>query len=366
MNTADTNQTPVDTAANAPEASNDALPPASVAEPVVEPVAAIVEQLTPGAYLRAAREKAGLSIGDLAGRLRMGGRQIDALEKAEYAALPTGTFLRGFVRNYARAVGADSAQAIALLEQTHADGQPLKSPNIVVPSQNIKLVPAGGELASPKWRVAIALGALLLFALAFAYLWQYVRPNIVDSAARAAVEQPVDIPPATKPAPIADTPPAAVAVAPAPPATDTAPAAQQPAVNDAKPDAKPEAKADTKSEPKVERKPDPKPAAPEANAKTAATAVEKADSKPAAAPRAIGTGVLGFTFTGESWVEVTDAGGKILISRRFRAGEAEEATGKTPLSVVIGNAQATRMAFNGTEFNLAPFTRVSVARVVVK
>ena len=60
-----------------------------------------------GAALRAAREAAGLSIDDVAQQLKLAPRQVQALEDDDYARLPGRTFVRGFVRNYARFVRLD-------------------------------------------------------------------------------------------------------------------------------------------------------------------------------------------------------------------------------------------------------------------
>ena len=79
-----------------------------------------------------------------------------------------------------------------------------------------------------------------------------------------------------------------------------------------------------------------------------------------------GSGVLGFTFSGESWVEVVDRNGKTVLDIKFKDGETEELIGRAPFTVVIGNAKATRMAYDGKEIDLVPHTRVSVARVTVK
>ena len=79
-----------------------------------------------------------------------------------------------------------------------------------------------------------------------------------------------------------------------------------------------------------------------------------------------GGAALGFTFSGDSWVEVVDGAGKTILSRRFKSGDAEEIAGRAPLAVVIGNASTTRMAFNGREFDLVPHTRGAVARMTVK
>jgi cytoskeleton protein RodZ len=65
-------------------------------------------------------------------------------------------------------------------------------------------------------------------------------------------------------------------------------------------------------------------------------------------------------------VEVVDGGGRIVISRRYAAGEADEVAGRGPFSIVVGNAQATRVAYNGREFDLAPHTKSTVARLTVK
>src|SRR5690242_20187105 len=90
----------------------------------------------PGPLLAAERQRLGWSVGDVAAKLRMSIAQIEALERADYARLPTGTFLRGFVRSYAKLLGADPVVALELLERAHAES---RRPGIVVPSQNIKI-----------------------------------------------------------------------------------------------------------------------------------------------------------------------------------------------------------------------------------
>ena len=55
-----------------------------------------------GARLRQAREMRSLSVSDIALSLKLGTRQIEALEDGDWEVLPGQTFIRGFVRNYAR------------------------------------------------------------------------------------------------------------------------------------------------------------------------------------------------------------------------------------------------------------------------
>ncbi len=74
---------------------------------------AAVPIATAGTRLRDARVAAGLSIDAVAQQLKLAPRQVVALEECDFAALPGRTFVRGFVRNYARLLRLD---AVALLE----------------------------------------------------------------------------------------------------------------------------------------------------------------------------------------------------------------------------------------------------------
>ena len=58
-----------------------------------------------GQTLRIAREAQKLSVGDVALRLRLMQRQIEAIESDDFDSLGQPVFARGFVRNYARLLG---------------------------------------------------------------------------------------------------------------------------------------------------------------------------------------------------------------------------------------------------------------------
>ena len=88
----------------------------------IEPVAAAVSAASPGAALKAAREAKSFSTLDIARKLRLSARQIEALERDDYAALPGKTFARGFVRNYAKVVELDPDEIVALVEPMFEQG----------------------------------------------------------------------------------------------------------------------------------------------------------------------------------------------------------------------------------------------------
>src|SRR5512145_146488 len=71
--------------------------------------------LNVGMALREAREHLGMSVNDIADRIKFAPKQVEALEANDFAHLPRATFLRGFVRSYARVVQMDEAVLIAAL-----------------------------------------------------------------------------------------------------------------------------------------------------------------------------------------------------------------------------------------------------------
>lgn len=79
-------------------------------------VAAAHEPAGVGATLRSMRESRRISVNEASQRLKYSVRQIQALEAENWASLPAGVPLRGFVRNYARYLEADVDSVLVLLD----------------------------------------------------------------------------------------------------------------------------------------------------------------------------------------------------------------------------------------------------------
>ena len=336
-----------------------------------------------GELLSAGREQAGLSIADVANRLRMSVKQIGALERGDYTAIPAGTFLRGFVRNYAKAVGVDIETALKVLERTHTDGLAVAASPVVAPAtfaEPVAFQARGEALATPKSRAIIAVLLVACLAAVVWYWWQFVRPHLADGgrpAEKEVVVQPVLLPALpTATAAAGSTVDSTAAQDPTPAAGTTVAGVGGKSTNTGRDTNAPpvEATGTTLVPPSPNATPVRALAAPgmtalsptQSNLEKSPVTPAAANEKDAKSKRAGETGVIGFTFSGESWVEVVDGTGRTIISRRYKSGEAEEATGRGPFSIVVGNAQSTRMAYNGREFDLAPHTKATVARVTVK
>lgn len=323
---------------------------------------------SPGAILAAERERQGLSRADIAQRLHMSVSQVEALESADYERLPRGTFLRGFTRNYARVVGLDGAALVELLSE---DAPPSRSPGIVVPSQNIRFDPLGARLANPYVKAAGIAAVAIVLGFAAMYWWLFIRPQGVAAAGYAkkvAAESPrspavLSVPPPASGPPAELTPLATPApntdVAGLPPAPEPAPAAPLPVSASPAPVSVPAPAPTQAASPAL-----PAPAAAVPAAKPAEPApARRAEAE--GAPAVPGGASIRLAFKAPAWVEITDSKGRVLLSRTHPAGSEAEVAGKPPFTLVIGNAPEVRLSYNGREVDLAPHTRVAVARLTL-
>jgi cytoskeleton protein RodZ len=272
-------------------------------------------QASVGRILRDAREAQGVTLDDAAVRLRLMHRQVEAMERDDFESLGQPVFARGFVRNYARLLGLAPDPLLARME-----GAPVERAAVspVEPSLS------RSWLTSP-WLLLLLLGLLLVVAVPVAlYLW------LNSEAGDGPVKQLPSVA-QSHPAPAAAAAPAtAAAPVPAPVA------ATAPAVQDA-------------------------PASPVASAAAGAErAVPAAASEPAAGS------VLHIEFGDESWTEIRDASGRMLLRQLNPADSRVDIQGQPPFDVVIGNAPQVRMTYNGRPIDLKPFTDATVARFTLE
>ena len=239
-----------------------------------------------GARLRAAREKRGLSLLQAAERLHLDARTVQALEEEDFAALGADVYVRGHLRRYAEAVGESPAQ----LQQLYSSGTHAARPDLTrIPRRE-----------PDERRSRLLLPALLLvvgFAIAGLLWWLLTLPG----------EKARPLP--------ADRTPGAVA-APAPEAAGAATVA---------PGSGPVAA----------------PVAAEGSAAPPTT------SRGAAPVGGSGEARLDLIFSSASWVEISDASGRQLLHGLIEGGNTRTLAGRAPLLVVLGNAPAVALRFNG-------------------
>lgn len=258
------------------------------------------------AQLRAERK---LSIADVAQRLKYGTRQIEALEAEEFERLPGATFVRGMVRGYAKLLETDPEPLLGALDQSYVPGEV----DLDLRDRGVPFAKSGKR---GTWTYSILLLLVLVVLAGVLYEWRLGA----HPWARFASSTPPPLQKQAQPQPAPA--PAVLREEPQPPAT---PAAAPPA---------------------------------------AAAAAEIAPP-PSPQPSSGGEGRIRLEFGGESWVEIKDGDGKMLMSQLNPTGSRRVVSGRSPLSLVIGNAANVRLVYNDKPVDLKPYIQIEVARLTL-
>lgn len=322
----------------------------------VEAEAPAVMQPAVGEQLRAAREAKGMRSADVAQALKLSTRQVDALEAGDWSGLPGQTFIRGFVRNYARLLRLDPDVLVSQLDPRLMP----ELPRLDVSSSISAALPRTGGPQRRDFMVVLA-GLLLVVLAVLAFF--FVPPDFWQSrlAEWSAASARVDAPAAESSAPI-DAAPAEPAPPVAPPPAPEAPAptaaaAAAPVSAASAPAAQPVLQ--PVSQPS---QPLPQSAAPPAP--VAAPAAQPASTAAATAPARAGGVQL--AFTQPSWVEIRDRSGQIIFSQLNPAGSQRYVEGEPPFALVVGNATHVTVKYKGKPVELSQRSKDDVARLTLE
>ncbi|UTA49180.1 DUF4115 domain-containing protein [Simiduia sp. 21SJ11W-1] len=309
------------------------------------------ELSTPGAFLQREREAQKLDEKSVAAKLRITRSKLAALESDSYDQFPGETFIKGYLRAYARLLQLDEAQVL----QRYTDYVAAHSEvsQLVAPSrpQGVVSALAGESMKAsggvPKW----AAGAVVV-AIAFAVAYYFLAPGAPSGqVAKPAVITETDS--SSGNAPAHET----VEVAADAPAADAfegdadIPAEGANSGTETNDDASAANAAEQASQ---------APAVTENSDSDAAPAAAVANHLDARAPDQ-----LALEFTGECWVEISDANGDVLATELQAAGSSLLLKGKAPFNVMLGNARAVTVAINGRPVDASPKGNNRALRFVV-
>lgn len=274
----------------------------------------------PGSILRGAREAQGLSQSEVAHVIRFSARQIDALERDDYSSLPGTTVVRGFIRGYAKLLRLDPEPLLASLDPV----MPVAEADVRAPTNIGAAEPLDLGARLPLRYFVVVLAA---FGLLLAGFWHFSSPSdrvaagpavTVDSAAGVAAT------PVLAPVPVAFGDAASVAV----------------------------------SESAVSP-----PVAPAVGLVSSGPAAISAVSAPSPTPPPVG---LRLEFDARSWIEIRDAGQRVIFSGEYAGGTRQNIDGKGPFHLWVGRASGVRVFLGDRAIDLRPHTREDVARLTVE
>jgi cytoskeleton protein RodZ len=263
-----------------------------------------------GALLKQARLAQGLEVDTLASLIKVSPRKLELLEADRFDELHDATFVRALAQSVCRTLRIDVAPVLTLLPQ----------------SQQMRLDQINQGLNTPFRDRPSGLMPIDWTFLAKPIVW---APALIAIAAIALYFYPSELIGPSK---------TALKVAPA-----ASPAAS--AVVNATPASAPPT-------PVVETvySTPPQPESPGGSAPVVATV----------------NGLVQLRTSAQSWVEVVDARGQMLLSRVIQPGETIGLDGPLPLRVKIGNAAGTQLMFRGEPVELSVYTRENIAKLELK
>ena len=318
----------------------------------------------PGETLRRAREAKNLTMEDIWSQTRLSPRIIQAIEQDAYDQLPSPSYVRGYIRNYARVIGIDGESLVQEYNQV------VKQP---VADLHDFLSRPRGEMNAGSFLVKAVSWGLAALMLGLVYVWGQnhyftgngpADPNEILSGSEVpgAAETPAQAVPGTGPT-VATNPHAA---APAPAASTPAPATT-PAAGPAtatNPPASPTPAAPTAVTPATTA-PTTAPAQPFAPPAPGSVAAAPGSLPPVPGPA---TGVANsphqvvLNIEKETWIEVRDKSGSRLYYKTANPGETINLAGAPPMKVIIGRYPGVNLSYDGRPVDFARFVRGGTAK----
>ncbi|HAT6344257.1 TPA: DUF4115 domain-containing protein [Aeromonas hydrophila] len=290
----------------------------------------------PGQLLRNAREQLGWTREQVASRIHLRLTLIAAIESDTYDKHTSHTFIRGYLRTYAKLVGIPEETILAAYDKLG-----------LTPPDNIDMQSfsrrSRQQANDSRLKVVTWLVILVLIALSVAWWWQSTARRSAGDEALAATEMG-----ATSNTPSATMPPAVDVADPV-----VAPATSSAAATSADPVASAAATTlpvDASSA-----------VATTAVVSSAATATQPAADAAASEPAKVPQ--LKMSFTADCWLDVKDAKGKTLFSGLKKANDELVLEGPEPLKFIIGAPMAVNIEYQGKSIDMSRYNNGRTARL---
>ncbi|MDH5190425.1 MAG: DUF4115 domain-containing protein [Gammaproteobacteria bacterium] len=259
--------------------------------------------LGPGEKLRKTREEAGLSQQDVANKLNLHIKTINALENDNFDVLPEPIFVYGYLRAYARLLEISDTPLIEAYSQLGYSDPELSS------VYKEKPAPTRADVMFHNTSISM----VLVFAFLMVLWWYSFEPGM---------EQPIVV---------AESGTALAEIARSNNENDDIRVLREDVLENV------------------------------SSSEAVATINEITKSNPPASS-ATKEAIMVLSFDGDSWVDISDAEGNRLVYDLIRAGRTKIVRGKAPFEIYLGNASVVRMEYNGEAFDLKPHVNGNLVR----
>jgi cytoskeleton protein RodZ len=302
------------------------------ADPQPQAESEAVTTAGPGALLREAREAKGWTQAEVARRLNLRLAVIESIDDDQYKAGVALTFLRGYVKAYAKVVGVSEQQALAAFDGMSGIEQIKAAAPMQSFSRKTRQQASDNWLKRVSWLVLLGLLGSLVY-----WWWQDSGVNYMEPGLDSNAQQQEE------PAPEAEVPLVAPQLTlPAAPVADDAETMAETTPDTQAPVAATDDTAAEVTEPTVEP----------------VAIIEPAT--PAADPR-----LLAMNFTDDCWIKVTDSRGRVLAEGVQKAKQALSLKGEPPFRLILGAPHAASVEYMNKAVDLSSFSAGRVARLTV-
>ncbi len=305
-----------------------------------------------GGALNSAREEQGLTVQEVAKQLRLGVKQIQALEADDFASLPEATIVKGFIRNYAKLLKIPSEPLVAAYNEMRPDKE--RHAYALNPGINMKISESKN---SDKSRYLVLTLILLIVAGVWFFYQNFVqKPSPVNPIPEIVEALPELALPATER--MQDDNASFQLEMPDQNSTSTTNEAVGTENTDAAVNNDPAE--ENVSELILDAEND---AAEQDNTQSDNSTAENENQEVTDAAPAPGKTRITFSATQETWLSVVNTSGEEIYNKILYAGNRDVVDVWHPAEIVVGNAHGTTLMVDGKPIDLAPYTRINVARV---
>ena len=304
---------------------------------------------SPGARLQRARESKNMEVSEAAESLNLSPGVVKSLEADDYRALPNATFVKGYLRSYARLLEIPGEELVRSYESICAADKP---------KQQAPLEPPKG--GTKPFTFLVGGAALIVVVLAWLF-WPASSAEPEPEVATGIVQQPgeielpatqqsepvsVELAPVSQPEP--EPTPLESAVVSAEEALLEESVVEEPLVDEAVVE-------EGVAEETVAQAPAGELPSDQTLAEIALAEAESEfePSNPVSNPVSVAppidpsVGKIEMAFTGDCWVEIRDANDKLIFSNLKRHGDTLSIQGAPPLEAKLGNGNVVSLSYNG-------------------
>lgn len=287
-----------------------------------------------GEQLRQARESKKYSIAEVAAQLRLTKDIVNYMETQQWDKLHGRTYARGYFASYVKFLGLPFDEMLAVFNLEYSVSEP-----------SLNLLQTGREQEDkqfPWFMLALMVVVTLVIWLAFQQ-WQQtqvITPSPLSESEQTDTEDNFS-PSIVEPL---DTQPVTVEKM----APDAAKTAEQLGTSANNLDEIIATEAVTTAAGTID------------TSTTSTLSSEQATETPM-----IEESTLQLSFTGECWVEVTNADSQVLVSKVMRADQSLLLKSDQPLNVLLGRAAAASLTFNNQSVDLSPYIDGDIARLTL-